>query len=88
MQLTQRIKTGMPTPMVDLKIIDGSGHVVAHDGESLGEIVVRAPWLTQGYLHGPEKGAELWQGGWMPRTGDLASIDPKGRVEIRIESRT
>ncbi|WP_321836938.1 fatty acid--CoA ligase [Pseudomonas kulmbachensis] len=81
-QLTQRIKTGMPTPMVDLKIIDGSGHVVAHDGESLGEIVVRAPWLTQGYLHEPEKGAELWQGGWM-HTGDLASIDPKGRVEIK-----
>jgi fatty-acyl-CoA synthase len=81
-QLSLRIKTGMPTPMVDLKIIDADGHAVAHDGESLGEIVVRAPWLTQGYLHEPEKGAELWQDGWM-HTGDLASIDPAGRVEIK-----
>lgn len=81
-QLTLRIKTGMPTPMVDLKIIDADGHAVAHDGQALGEIVVRAPWLTQGYLHEPEKGAELWQGGWL-HTGDLASIDPAGRVEIK-----
>ncbi|MGE8182848.1 AMP-binding protein, partial [Pseudomonas mandelii] len=42
-QLTARIKTGTPVPMVDLKIIDASGNDVAHDGESLGEIVVRAP---------------------------------------------
>ena len=81
-QLTLRIKTGMPTPMVDLKIVDADGHAVAHDGQALGEIVVRAPWLTQGYLHEPEKGAELWQDGWL-HTGDLASIDPAGRVEIK-----
>jgi len=81
-QLATRIKTGMPISMVDLKIIDASGNSVPHDGESLGEIVVRAPWLTQGYLKAPEKGAELWQGGWL-HTGDLASIDPLGGVEIK-----
>ncbi|WP_166362112.1 fatty acid--CoA ligase [Pseudomonas akapageensis] len=81
-QLVNRIKTGMPVPMVDLKIMDASGNSVAHDGESLGEIVVRAPWLTQGYLKEPEKGAELWHSGWL-HTGDLASIDPQGRVEIK-----
>ncbi|KJZ49708.1 MULTISPECIES: fatty acid--CoA ligase [Pseudomonas] len=81
-QLPTRIKTGMPIPMVDLNIIDANGHAVAHDGEALGEIVVRAPWLTQGYLKAPEKGAELWHGGWL-HTGDLASIDSQGRVEIK-----
>jgi fatty-acyl-CoA synthase len=81
-QLAIRIKTGTPVPMVDLKIIDACGNDVVHDGESLGEIVVRAPWLTQGYLHEPEKGAELWQGGWL-HTGDMASIDPLGGVEIK-----
>jgi fatty-acyl-CoA synthase len=81
-QLANRIKTGMPVPMVDLKIMDASGNSVPHDGESLGEIVVRAPWLTQGYLKEPEKGAELWHNGWL-HTGDLASIDPQGRVEIK-----
>jgi len=81
-QLATRIKTGTPVPMVDLKIVDASGNDVAHDGESLGEIVVRAPWLTQGYLKEPEKGAELWLDGWM-HTGDMASIDPMGGVEIK-----
>ena len=81
-QLPNRIKTGMPIAMVDLRIVDASGNSVPHDGESLGEIVLRAPWLTQGYLKEPEKGAELWHNGWM-HTGDLASIDPQGGVEIK-----
>ena len=81
-QLATRIKTGTPVPMVDLKIIDASGNDVVHDGESLGEIVVRAPWLTQGYLKEPAKGAELWLDGWM-HTGDMASIDSMGGVEIK-----
>ena len=81
-QLATRIKTGVPVPMVDLKIIDAAGNDVPHDGEALGEIVVRAPWLTQGYLKEPQKGAELWQGGWL-HTGDVASIDAQGGVEIK-----
>ncbi|MBO3275530.1 fatty acid--CoA ligase [Pseudomonas schmalbachii] len=81
-QLPLRIKTGVPVPMVDLRIVDGNGTDVPHDGESVGEIVVRAPWLTQGYLKEPEKGAELWDGGWL-HTGDMASIDRRGVVEIK-----
>ncbi|ALR77552.1 fatty acid--CoA ligase [[Enterobacter] lignolyticus] len=81
-QLPLRIRTGLPVPLVDLRIVDGEGREVAQDGETLGEIVVRAPWLTQGYLKEPEKGAELWSGSWL-HTGDMASIDPSGIVEIK-----
>ena len=81
-QLASRIKTGTPIPMVDLKIIDAGGKAVPHDGESLGEIVVRTPWLTQGYFKDQEMGAELWRNGWL-HTGDMASIDPRGVVEIK-----
>jgi fatty-acyl-CoA synthase len=81
-QLPLRIKTGTPVPMVDLKIIDAEGNDVVHDGVAQGEIVVRAPWLTQGYLNEPEKGAELWHNGWL-HTGDMASIDAMGGVEIK-----
>ena len=81
-QLASRIKTGTPIPMVDLKIIDAGGKAVPHDGESLGEIVVRTPWLTQGYFKDQEMGAELWRNGWL-HTGDMASIDPLGVVEIK-----
>ena len=81
-QLPLRIDAGVPIALVDLRIVDAEGIDVPRDGESLGEIVVRAPWLTQGYLHEPEQGAALWLGGWM-HTGDLACIDPAGGVRIR-----
>ena len=52
-----------------------------HDGETVGEIVVRAPWLTQGYLNNEEASAQLWAGGYM-HTGDVARIDSEGYVSI------
>ena len=81
-QMPKRIKTGMPVGLVDLRIVDPSGKDVAHDGEAMGEVVVRAPWLTQGYFKEPEKGAELWANGWL-HTGDVASISPDGVLEIK-----
>ncbi|MFJ2549917.1 fatty acid--CoA ligase [Pseudomonas sp. NPDC087612] len=81
-QLPLRINAGVPIPLVDLRIVDEQGKDVAHDGASLGEIVVRAPWLTQGYLKEPEQGAALWAGGWL-HTGDMACIDERGAVQIR-----
>lgn len=81
-QLPIRIKSGVPSAMVDIKIVDACGKDLPHDGESMGEVLVRAPWLTQGYLHDPEKGAELWEGGWL-HTGDIGSIDMRGDLEIK-----
>lgn len=51
-----------------------------------GEVVVRAPWLTQGYLHNPDASAELWAGGYL-HTGDIGTIDAGGylRVADRIK---
>ncbi|MEH6579050.1 MAG: AMP-binding protein [Amphritea sp.] len=54
-QMSQRIKTGVPIGLVDLRIVDPDGNDVPHDGEAMGEIVVRAPWLTQGNYKEPEK---------------------------------
>ena len=45
-----RCKAGRPIPFVQLRIVDADMNDVAHDGASQGEVVVRAPWLTQGYL--------------------------------------
>ncbi|WP_432474664.1 fatty acid--CoA ligase [Amphritea sp. HPY] len=81
-QMSQRIKTGVPIGLVDLRIVDPNGNDVVHDGEAMGEIVVRTPWLTQGYYKEPEKGAELWENGWL-HTGDVASIDNDGVLEIK-----
>ncbi|WP_397447969.1 fatty acid--CoA ligase [Pseudomonas sp. NA-150] len=81
-QVAARIKTGIAVPMVDFRIIDANGNDVPHDGVAQGELVLRAPWLTQGYLNEPEQGAQLWAQGWM-HTGDIASVDASGVVEIK-----
>ncbi|AYC31761.1 fatty acid--CoA ligase [Pseudomonas cavernae] len=77
-----RIKAGIPVPLVEAAIMDDHGQFLPADGESQGELVLRAPWLTAGYFREPEKGAELWQGGWM-HTGDVATLDSMGFIEIR-----
>ena len=80
-QLEFRIKTGIPLPLVHLRIADESGNPLPRDGRSSGEIVVRAPWLTQGYLKDPQRSEELWRGGWL-HTGDIAFQDEEGYVKI------
>jgi len=63
-QLRLRCKTGRPVPLVDLRVVDENMDELAHDGVATGEIVARAPWLTQGYLNNPEASAQLC----IPRT--------------------
>nr|WP_024309458.1 fatty acid--CoA ligase [Pseudomonas sp. P818] len=79
---TYRIKAGIPVPLVEAAIMDTDGKILPSDGESQGELVLRAPWLTQGYFREPEKGEELWAHGWL-HTGDVATIDGMGFIEIR-----
>jgi len=80
-QITMRCRTGLPINNVRLEILDPNGQPVAHDGKSTGEVVVRAPWLTQGYFKDPEKSMELWEGGWL-HTGDIGYIDDEGYLQI------
>lgn len=81
-QLDIRCKTGLPVPLVNLRVQDvGTGKEVPKDGRTPGEIVVQTPWLTQGYFKEPGKSEELWEGGWL-HTGDIANVDPAGYVQI------
>ncbi|MCL4438541.1 MAG: long-chain-fatty-acid--CoA ligase [Candidatus Thermoplasmatota archaeon] len=76
-----RIKTGIPIPLVDLRVVDKNGKDVAPDGRSIGEIVVRAPWLTSEYYNDPENTKKLWKNDWL-NTGDLAVVDEYGYINI------
>ncbi len=80
-QAAIRCKTGLSLPLVDLRIVDGSLAEQPRDNQSSGEIVVRAPWLTQGYLKDHKASERLWDGGWL-HSGDVAVRDELGYVRI------
>ena len=80
-QVDLRVRAGRIAPFVEARLMDDEGSFVPHDGHSLGEIVVRAPWTTQGYYDDPERGAELWRGGWL-HTGDVAYITPDNWIIV------
>ena len=75
------VKTGFPIPFVYLRVVKEDWRDVEPDERDMGEIVVRAPWLTPEYLKDPEKTKELWDGGWL-HTGDIAVVDKLGYVNI------
>ena len=80
-QIENRCKAGRPLPLTQLRIVDDEMNDLAHDGKTPGELVARAPWLTQGYLKDPRGSEKLWAGGWL-HTGDVATIDTDGYVQI------
>ena len=80
-QVEQRCKTGLPIPLVTLRIVDEAMNDLPHDGVAQGEVVARAPWLTQGYLKDPLRSEELWQGGYL-HTGDIGTIDAEGCLKV------
>jgi fatty-acyl-CoA synthase len=85
-QAAIRCKTGLSLPLVDLRIVDSELRELPRDGASTGEIMVRAPWLTQGYLKDHKASERLWEGGYL-HTGDLAVRDELGYVRITDRSK-
>lgn len=81
-RISYRIKAGVPVPLVEAAIVDEQGNFLPADGETQGELVLRAPWLSMGYFKEPQKSEELWQGGWL-HTGDVATLDGMGYIDIR-----
>ncbi len=67
--------------LVDLRVVDSEMKDLPRDGVSTGEVIVRSPWLTQGYCGNQEGSEALWQGGYM-HTGDVGYIDESGSLQI------
>lgn len=73
---------GWPLAGVQTRMVDDHGDLVAHDGETVGKLLVRGPTLFDGYLNRPEATAEAFDpDGWY-RTGDVAVIDDGGMHRI------
>jgi fatty-acyl-CoA synthase len=72
---------GIPVPLVDLRIRNDEGLDQAWDGQQVGELQVRGPFITASYHQVPVTEDKFTSDGWL-RTGDVASVDTVGFVRI------
>jgi fatty-acyl-CoA synthase len=83
-QMQVRLKQGRAIFGVDMKIVDDGGQDLPWDGQTFGNLLVRGPWVIQGYFKG--EGGDPLQDGWFP-TGDVATIDADGYMQITDRSK-
>ena len=83
--LAVRAKQGRAVFGVDMKIVGDDGQALPHDGVAFGDLLVRGPWVMRDYYRSPAPG-ELTADGWF-RTGDVATIDPDGYMQITDRSK-
>ena len=76
-----RTRAGRACPLVDLRIVGTNMKEMPREGATSGEIVVRAPWLTNGYSNSPDASEQLWAGGYL-HTGDIGVITPGGDLQV------
>ena len=79
-----RLKQGRGLYGVDMKIVDPEGKELPWDGKAFGDLLVKGSWIVSDYFR-PEGGSPL-VGGWFP-TGDVATIDPDGYMQITDRSK-
>src|SRR5213079_1740460 len=72
---------GIPLPDVDVRIVDVDDPSQEVGPGEIGEIVIAAPQLMEGYWHNPEATKEMLRDGRL-YTGDLGSLDGDGYLTI------
>jgi 3-(methylthio)propionyl---CoA ligase len=82
--LAVQAKQGRGIFGVDMKIVDEEGQELPWDGKRFGNLLVRGPWIASSYMKG--EGGDPLRDGWFP-TGDVATIDPDGYMQITDRSK-
>ncbi len=84
-ELAVRSTQGIALPFVETRHVDDAGKVLPWDGQTIGELECRGPWVTSIYFN--EEGADRYTAdGWF-KTGDVVKIDPEGYVSITDRSK-
>ena len=76
---------GMPLPLVEVRVMVGDEEQ-PWDGEAMGELEVRGPWVASAYYDDEELKDRWTDDGWF-RTGDIASMHPRGFIQIKDRSK-
>ena len=80
-QYKYRAKQGFPLPFIEIRGRGDEGFI-PWDGEAMGELEVRGPWVANSYFNTEEGSDKFTEDGWF-KTGDIVTIEPRGYVEIR-----
>jgi fatty-acyl-CoA synthase len=83
-QMGVLVKQGRAVFGVEMKIVDAQGQELPWDGQASGDLLVKGPWIIKGYFKG--EGGDPLVHGWFP-TGDVATIDPDGFMQITDRSK-
>ncbi len=75
-----RAKSGRPVPGVQVRIVDDADAELPYNGEAVGELQLRGPWITGGYYNN-ECAEAITADGWL-RTGDVGYIDARYYVQL------
>ena len=76
-----RVKTGLAIPGIEVEVVDETGNPIPHDNKTLGQIVLRGPWVIDKYYENPTASADKWYDKWF-HTGDLAKVDEEDFIII------
>ncbi len=77
-------KAGLPLPGLEIEIVDEDWHTQHHDGETVGELLIRGPWICSEYYNDPQP--DKFHDGWLV-TGDVAKIDAEQYLIIADRSK-
>ncbi|MDR1968635.1 MAG: long-chain-fatty-acid--CoA ligase [Burkholderiaceae bacterium] len=80
-RLDLRTGNGLPLPFVEMRHVDDTGQVQARDGQAIGELQVRGPWVTSAYIGHPEPTCATSADGWL-LTGDIVQFQPTGYMRL------
>jgi fatty-acyl-CoA synthase len=75
-----KAKQGLLAPGLEQRLVDEQGRPVPSDGKSMGEVLLRGPWIADEYLDDP-RSADTFVDGWY-HSGDVATLDPEGYLHL------
>jgi fatty-acyl-CoA synthase len=73
-------KQGLPVAGVEMKVVGANGVETPHDGQTVGEVLIRGPWIAASYYNDPRTAECFRDGYWI--SGDAGAVDQHGYIKI------